>query len=292
MKNPFAQPVKLVQLTLQGSAALQDAVETRAEEEAFAITRMTEAVSPHLILIADAAKETLLKNMCDQAAKQLGEKLNVRVLHLEPIDWVKKIQKDFPPFRLGPFYVYGRHAKDTLPDDALPLLIEAAAAFGTGEHETTACCLLALAAEKKRRACAQHVLDMGCGTAILAIGAARLWPMAAITACDNDAVAVEVSRQNLAANHVRGRVFRSNGYQDKRVGSQGCYEVIVANILARPLMMMARDAAAHLAPGGTLILSGLLVRQEPMVLSAYRMQGLHLRARIRRGRWSALILKN
>lgn len=290
MKNPFAQPTKLVQLTVQGSAELQDAVETLAEEEALALTRMTEAVSPHLVIIGDAMKETLLKNLCEQAAKQLGEKLNVRVLHLEPIDWVKKIQKDFPPFRLGPFYVYGSHAKDTVPDDALPLLIEAAAAFGTGEHETTACCLLALAKEKRTRHHPKHILDMGCGTAILAIGAARLWPDAAITACDNDAVAVEVSRQNLAANHVRGRVFRSDGYLDRRVGALGRYDIIVANILARPLMLMARDAAQHLAANGTLILSGLLVRQEAMVLSAYRMQGLHLKARIRRGRWSALIL--
>ena len=291
MKNPFAQQVRLVQITVESATSTLDIIELMAEEHALAITRQLEAVSPHLVLIVAADGAEPLKEIITRIAAQNTADVTLRELALDPIDWVKKVQKDFPPFRLGPFYVYGSHAKDTVPDDALPLLIEAAAAFGTGEHETTACCLLALAAEKKHRACARRVLDMGCGTAILAIGAARLWPDAALTACDLDAVAVAVSKENFAANHVRGRVFQSDGYRDKRVGNRGCYDIIVANILARPLMVMAKDAVKHLAPGGTLILSGLLVQQEMMVLAAYRAQGLHLRTRIRRGRWSALVLE-
>ena len=289
-KNPFAQAAQLIQLTIEGEKQVLDVIELVVEEDALAITRQLEAVSPHLVLISTPQHEKKLEKAARHVAKQYDAKVTIRRLELEPIDWVRQVQKDFPPFKLGPFYVYGSHAKDTVPDHALPLLIEAAAAFGTGEHETTACCLLALAKEKQTRA-AKRVLDMGCGTAILAIGAARLWKDADITACDNDAVAVEVSQENLAANRVRGRAFRSDGYLDHRVGRDGQYDVIVANILARPLMRLARDAVKHLAPGGTLILSGLLVRQEPMVLSAHRAQGLYLHGRLRRGRWSALVLK-
>ena len=289
-KNPFAQEAKLVQLTVEAPAPVLDIIELMAEEQALAITRQLEAISPHLVLIAATDQVKPLAELITCIAEQNKAVVNLRTLVLDPIDWVKKVQKDFPPFRLNRFYVFGSHAQHTVPRDALPLRIEAAAAFGTGEHETTACCLLAFAAEKIRRPRLRRVLDMGCGTAILAIGAARLWPDAALTACDCDAVAVQVSKENFAANHVRGNVFQSDGYRHRRVGLMGTYDIIVANILARPLMVMAKDAAKHLAPGGALILSGLLTRQEPMVLMAYRIQGLHLRARITRGRWSALVL--
>lgn len=290
-KNPFAQAPKLTQLTVEAAPSLLDIIELVVEEVALAITRPIEAVKPHLVLIADAAQAAALETLIERTAKSQKAAATVRKLVLDPIDWVRQVQKDFPPFALGPFYVYGAHAKDGVPPRALKLLIEAAAAFGTGEHETTACCLLALAQEKRTRPIAPRILDMGCGTAILAIGAARLWKRARITACDNDAVAVAVSEENFAANHVRAAAFRSDGYRDRRVGARGPYDVIVANILARPLMRMAHSAAQHLAPGGTLILSGLLVRQEPMVLSAHRAQGLYLERRLRRGRWSALVLR-
>ena len=289
-RNPFAQPPQLVQLTIEAPAPVLDVIELMAEEEALAITRPLDAVAPHLVLIATPPASSALAASATRIGEQHGVKPAIRTIALQPIDWVRQVQKDFPPFALGPFYIYGSHAQASVPDHAMPLLIEAAAAFGTGEHETTACCLLALAREKRTRPGARRILDMGCGTAILAIGAARLWKHAAITACDNDAVAVAVSRENFAANRIDGLAFRSDGYRDARVGARGPYDIIVANILARPLMAMARRAAQHLAPRGTLILSGLLVRQEPMVLSAHRAQGLYLHARMRRGRWSALIV--
>jgi len=225
-------------------------------------------------------------------SKQTGESVKQRLLQLEPIDWVKQVQKDFPAFTLGRFYVHGSHAKEAPPKNHFPLLIDAAAAFGTGEHATTAGCLLALEQEKKERPHLRHVLDMGCGTAILGIGAAYLWKNARVSACDNDAVAVDVSQVNLKANRIahRGKAWVSDGYRHGRVRQQR-YEVVVANILAKPLMKMARLAAQSVAPGGTLILSGLLNEQENMVLAAHRMQGLYLKRRLRRGNWSVLVLR-
>jgi ribosomal protein L11 methyltransferase len=179
-----------------------------------------------------------------------------------------------------------------VPKNHYPLLIDAVAAFGTGEHATTAGCLLALEELRKKNARPRSVLDVGCGTAILAIGAARLWKGAHILASDNDPVAVRVSQVNLKANQIsnRARAFVSDGYKDRRIKRAGKQPVIVANILAKPLMKMARDAARQLAPDGTLILSGLMTDQERMVMYAYGMQGLRLKKRYRRGRWSILVL--
>ncbi len=291
-KNPFAQVKQPIQITVEAPALVLDILELRAEEIALAITRPVDAVSSRIVLIADDAGAKQLMEMAALIAQQQNTTATVRQLQLEPIDWVKQVQKDFPPFLLGGFYVYGSHAKENLPQNRHHLLIDAAAAFGTGEHETTAGCLLALQREKRLRAYAPHLLDMGCGTAILAIGGAKLWKHTRITACDNDAVAVEVSRINLQANKVqsRSRAFVSDGYRHARVRDKK-YPVIVANILAKPLMKMAVQAVQTLAPGGTLILSGLLNHQEPMVLSAHRAQGLYLAKRIRRGRWSILVLK-
>jgi ribosomal protein L11 methyltransferase len=136
------------------------------------------------------------------------------------------------------------------------------------------------------------VLDVGCGTAILGIGAARLWKNVPIEACDNDPMAVKVSRINLKANQInaRSKAWVSDGYKNRPIQSLPQQEVIVANILAKPLMKMARDAKRKLRADGVLILSGLLNSQEAMVLAAHRAQGLYLRKRMRRGKWSVLIL--
>lgn len=286
MHNPFAQVKQPIQLTIEASDEQLGIIELRAEDFALAITRPIDRVSAQLIVIVDEAGAKELKSII----KKVAPKAKVRETKLEPIDWVRQVQKDFPPFRLERFFVHGTQDADKVPQNAMPLLIDAAAAFGTGEHETTAGCLLALLEEKQRRPQAPRILDMGCGTAILAIGAARLWKDASITACDNDAVAVEVSEVNVKANKVRALTFRSDGYRDRRLQKKQ-FDIVVANILARPLMRMARQAVQAVAPGGTLILSGLLNHQERMVLSAHAMQGLRLKKRLRRGRWSVLILK-
>lgn len=288
MHNPFMQPPMPMQITIEADAETLGIIELRMEEVALAITRPMDPVVPHLVLIVDHAQVEEVQAII----AQVNAKATVRVMKLADIDWVSQVQKDFPPFALGNFYVYGSHAKDTVPHNKHPLLIDAVAAFGTGEHATTAGCLLALEAVKKKQPYISEVLDVGCGTVILGIGAARLWKNARIEACDNDPVAVEVSRHNLKANRIaaRSKAWVSNGYKHRPIQKLNKQPVVVANILAKPLMKMARDAANKVAPGGTLILSGLLNEQENMVLSAHRMQGLYLKKRMRRGKWSILVL--
>lgn len=288
MANPFMQPQQPVQITVEAVPDMLDIIELRMEEVALAITRPLDPVASHLVLIVDAPQVDAVSEIITQ----VDNAAVLRVMKLADIDWVSKVQKDFPPFALGRFYVYGSHAKETLPKNHFPLLIDAVAAFGTGEHSTTAGCLVALEAEKRKRPYLAEMIDVGCGTAILAIGAARLWKNARIYACDNDPVAVRVSDENLKANQIdaRSQAWVSDGYKMREIRQLNKQPVIVANILAKPLMKMAKDAAAKLAPGGTLILSGLLNSQENMVLSAHRAQGLYLTKRYRRGKWSILVL--
>lgn len=287
--NPFMQPQQPLQLTIEAPHDVLDVMELRLEEVALAITRFIDAVVPHLTVLVDDSQLEETKAIIAQVSVDAS----VRVMKLGEIDWVTQVQKDFPAFRLGRFYVYASHAKDTVPANSLPLLIDAVAAFGTGEHATTAGCLLALEGVKKKRERVREVLDVGCGTVILGIGAARLWKNARIEACDNDPMAVKVSQVNLKANHIasRSKAWVSDGYKYRPIQRLAKQEIIVANILARPLMRMARDAERKLADDGVLILSGLLNHQENMVLAAHRAVGLKLSARIRRGKWSILVLK-
>ena len=286
--NPFMQPQQPMQIIIEASRAQLDIIELRMEEVALAITRHVDPVVPHLtVIVDDGAVETVRAIVA-----QVDAAATMRVTLLADIDWVTQVQKDFPPFALGRFYVYGSHAKDTVPGNHFPLLIDAVAAFGTGEHATTAGCLLALEAVKKTRPHVREILDVGCGTVILGIGAARLWKAARIEACDNDPVAVRVSRINLKANQIgsRAKAWVSDGYKHRPIRHVAPQEVIVANILAKPLMKMSRDAVRKLRGDGVLILSGLLNTQETMVLTAHRVQGLYLKKRIRRGKWSILVL--
>ncbi len=288
MHNPFMQPQQPVQITIQAAPDMLDIIELRMEEVALAITRHVDPVVTHLTVLVDAPRVAEVEAI----VAQVDESAVVRVMQLAAIDWVSQVQKDFPPFALGRFYVYGSHAKDTVPPNHHKLLIDAVAAFGTGEHATTAGCLLALEAVKRTRAHVNEVLDVGCGTVILGIGAARLWKAARIESCDNDPVAVRVSRINLKANQIsaRAKSWVSDGYKNRPIQNLPKQEVIVANILAKPLMKMAKDAARKLTEDGVLILSGLLNEQEGMVLAAHRAQGLYLKRRIRRGKWSILVL--
>jgi ribosomal protein L11 methyltransferase len=286
--NPFMQPQQPIQVTIEAPKNVLDVMELRMEEVALTITRMVDPVVPHLTLIVDAPMLDAVREI----AAQVDASAKVSAMKLADIDWVTQVQKDFPPFSLGRFYVYGSHAKDTVPPNKLPLLIDAVAAFGTGEHDTTAGCLLALEEVKRKRAHVDSVLDVGCGTVILGIGAARLWKDVAVEACDNDPVAVRVSNVNLRANQIqnRSKAWVSDGYKHRPIQKLPRQEIIVANILAKPLMKMSRDAVRKLDADGVLILSGLLNSQENMVLAAHRVQGLRLQKRIRRGKWSILVL--
>ena len=209
---------------------------------------------------------------------------------LPDVDWVAENQKSFKPIRAGRFFIRPSHYEGVVPAGSWDLTIDAATAFGTGEHATTKGCLLAIN-DLVKRIRVERPLDVGCGTGILAMGIAKAWPVA-VMASDIDAEAVRVTRENTIRNGLRGRIHAVTcaGFRHRALNDNGPYDLIVANILANPLRKMARDIATSLTPGGHIILSGLLVSQEGAVLQAYRDQGLHLKRRYRINGWSALLL--
>lgn len=200
-------------------------------------------------------------------------------------NWLKESYQSFPPVEIGRYYIYGSHVQTPPPADKVGLCIDAATAFGTGEHQTTCGCLTALDALdiKPRR-----VLDVGCGSGILAMAYAKTYGEPA-DAVDIDAESVSVARQNVVRNGLEHlvRVWQSDGYRDV----VGKYDLILSNILARPLKEMAPDLAAHLNQEGCAIISGFLTRQEHWVLKSYTELGFYAATRYRIKGWSTLVLK-
>ena len=207
-------------------------------------------------------------------------------------DWVAKVRRELPPVEAGRFFVYGSHDAALLPEGRIGLLIEAAMAFGTGHHGTTLGCLRAYDRLLDDGQRFDNVLDLGCGTAVLAMSAARMGA-AHVLASDIDPVAVEVALANVKANGLVGRVAcdESIGFDSPVLRAGAPFDLIFANILKGPLIELAPDMAAHLAPGGRAILSGLLVEQADEIVEVYQGQGLALETREDLGEWSALTLR-
>jgi ribosomal protein L11 methyltransferase len=202
------------------------------------------------------------------------------------------VQATFPEQRVGRrFLVRGTHLPPAAAPGRIVLLLDAGMAFGSGEHGSTRGCLRALESLARHRPV--RVLDLGTGSGILAIAAARLLrPAVPILATDLDPWSVRVARENAAANGVgaRLRVRLATGWRQRVLQRGAPYDLVLANILARPLCAMARDLAAGLAPGGHAVLSGLLTSQMRMVLAAHRAQGLRLRRGLLEPPWATLIL--
>ena len=214
------------------------------------------------------------------------------VSELPEVDWVAKVRRELSPVRAGRFYVYGSHDADTVPEDVEPLLIEAAMAFGTGHHGTTKGCLEAFDALLNEGHVFQKVADIGCGTAVLAMAAARVFPEP-VLASDIDQVAVEVAEANVAANNLTNRVqcVEAAGFDHPTLASAAPFDLVFANILKGPLIDLAPAMAAHTAPGGFAILSGLLIPQAEEVTAAYRAAGYNLVAKREIVDWATLTLR-
>jgi len=210
---------------------------------------------------------------------------------LPDVDWIKLSQEGLPPVRAGRFFVYGAHDRGKVPPGVIPIRIEAGMAFGTGHHETTALCLTAMSDLAKRRRF-ENVLDLGTGTGLLAIGAAKLWRKR-VLASDIDRVAVEIASENARANGVAPLVhaITADGLVHPALAAGAPYDLLIANILAAPLTYLAPQIARSVTAGSMIVLSGLLVWQENMVLSFYRPHDMVLRRTYRDGSWSALVLE-
>ncbi|MEM9010344.1 MAG: 50S ribosomal protein L11 methyltransferase [Pseudomonadota bacterium] len=213
------------------------------------------------------------------------------VSRLADRDWVAEVRRELTPVRAGRFLVYGSHDRESIPSHLVGLEIEAAMAFGTGHHATTQGCLLAYDRLLRRRGPPRRVADIGAGTGVLAMAAVRTGAGVAI-ASDIDATAAATARANARANQAgpRIRAVRAPGFRHGVLREAAPYDLIFANILAGPLRRLAPEMARHSAPGGQVILSGILDRQAAAVLATYRGWGFRVLARDRLGGWTTLTL--
>ncbi len=214
------------------------------------------------------------------------------VSRLDDRDWVAQVRRELTPVEAGRFILYGGHDADRIPVNRIGLRIEAAMAFGTGHHGTTRGCLLLLDRLVRQGLAARRVADIGCGTGVLAMAAARVWRVPCL-ATDIDPVAVATAAENVRANRLGPwvRTACATGFRSPEVLGRAPYGLIFANILAVPLKRMAPDMAWHLAPGGAVILSGLLRSQVAGVEAVYAGHGFRHEARADLGEWSSLLLR-
>jgi ribosomal protein L11 methyltransferase len=224
-------------------------------------------------------------------AKAMGAK-DFTVSELPETDWVAHVRRELAPVEAGRFFVYGSHDADKVPEYCEPLLIEAAMAFGTGHHGTTLGCLRALDRLAGEGFHGKNVVDIGCGTAVLAMAAARIWPEP-VLASDIDEVAVEVAQANVDANNLSGRVacVEAAGFDHPQLAEAAPFDLVFANILKGPLVALAPDMAGALQPAGYAILSGLLNEQADEVIEVYARSGIKLVHRESIGDWTTLTLQ-
>lgn len=216
-------------------------------------------------------------------------------IHAEKLpakNWLQHVHDNFPPVTVGSFFIFGSHYEGEKPKNLLPLQIDAATAFGSGEHETTKGCILCLERLQKTHVF-KNGLDMGCGSGILAIVMAKQWPDMAIGAVDIDPESIIVTKRHARMNGVLDKIEMEagDGYNATLVNQRAPFDIIVANILAGPLVDMAPALAAVLKPGGFCVLSGLLKAQEDAVIRAHQTLGLQLFHQENMGEWRALVLK-
>ena len=239
---------------------------------------------------AEAPDQSTIRDLIALAA---GDEVAraVRFDVVESKDWVKATLEDLVPVHAGRFIVHGQHDRAKVPPNKLGIEIEAALAFGTGHHGTTRGCLVLLGhvlkAHRPRR-----VLDLGTGTGVLAIAAAKALHDQ-VLASDIDALSVKVAAENARLNGVGPlvEVTWGSGFSAPRLRQRKPFDLVLANILANPLRQMATVMSGHLAGGGRVILSGLLSPQAPSVIAAYRARGLVLEREIRIDGWSSLLLR-
>lgn len=266
-----------------------------------------EALEPHVASVSWTAVEELVTaqvlGFCETPPNEEAILLTIRTtaealklpapdikFEQMPVrDWIMDNLKQFPPISAGRFFVHDPEYRDPIPNGHIGLKVPAGAAFGSGDHGSTKGCLLAL--NQMDHLKIRSALDMGCGSGILAIALAKRWRIP-IVATDIDPISTEVTHENAEINQV-SRYVRSlcaPGYDHPEVRKQR-YDLIVSNILARPLVRMAKDLGRQLKPGGWAVLSGLLLSDANRIISAHHQQGLRLYRRVELGEWITLVMK-
>lgn len=215
-------------------------------------------------------------------------------LTMEPLgdqDWIAMSLEGLKPVSAGRFFVHGAHDADKIPAGSVSIEIEAGQAFGTGHHGTTAGCLEALELLLRRKNF-ERIFDLGTGTGLLAIGLAKALRQP-VLASDIDGISVDVARENAALNGVGNwlHVVEATGIHHAKIRDNGPFDLVVANILAGPLITMARDVSGEVIVGGSLVLSGILEHQANRVIAAYVAQGMKLERHALRDGWSTLTFK-
>lgn len=215
-----------------------------------------------------------------------------KISELPQIDWVSKVQRSLKPVVAGRFFVYGSHDSDKVPPNCEPLLIEASMAFGTGHHGTTKGCLLALEQLITDGFKAKNVIDVGCGTAVLAMAAARIFS-ANVIASDIDSVAHSVAKMNILANGLDRNIqcFEASGFAHEQIKTKNPFDLIFANILLAPLLAIATDISKYSLSGGYVVLSGILSEQAELVVNKYTGVGFSLSNQIEIGEWVTIIFR-
>lgn len=237
--------------------------------------------------IMDGSLERALATLKEQAISLPLEKIT-----LPDEDWVSKSLEGLVPVEAGRFVIHGSHDAGMNTKGRIPVQINAGQAFGTGHHGTTAGCLKVLSEELKQIQ-PERILDLGTGSAVLAIALAKLLKQT-IVATDIDPISVETSRDNVRINEVHPyvKLACASGFSHPIFSEEGPFDLIVANILAGPLCDMAKDVAANTMLGGRIVLSGLLPHQKAKVVAAYRQQGFHLRRAVEEDGWLVLVLQS
>lgn len=209
---------------------------------------------------------------------------------LPETDWLQHVHDNFPPLEIGRFFVYGSHYDGEKPANLVPLQIDAATAFGSGEHETTRSCMEAFE-QLARQHSFENALDMGCGSGILAIAMQKIWPGIKLAAVDIDPESIVVTKRHAAFNNISLEAQAGDGYHTPLAQENAPYDLVACNILSGPLVEMSGDLCNALKPGGFAVLSGLLKRQREEVIGAHQRAGLALAGVIEDGDWAALIMR-
>lgn len=267
-------------------------METTFDEEGYplALTEIDEKNAIYeLSLYVDKENQERIVQRFAQILSVDPRKINCEIL--PDIDWVQKSLEGLTPVRAGPFFVHGSHNRHDIPSGILSIEIEANQAFGTGHHGTTAGCLEMIAKVMKQEN-PQNALDLGTGSGVLAIGIAMLKPIF-VLASDIDPIAIKVAQHNIELNGVKEYItaVAATGFAHEKIASRAPFDLIIANILANPLIELAQEMVQAFQSGGSLILSGILEEQHSHVLETYIKHGFkHIETYHRQG-WVTIHLK-